>query len=117
MDEAQVLMVIHCTTNLSITRDNQLLRVLLLRWSTELHTFVSSWGKIGPTLEDVDMLLRLNLLGEIDWSTYMFEGEEQDTLVGLQNGYTAVCVWKTFCGLPIRILMHGELGTFLGIIP
>ena len=84
-----------------------------------------SWGEFGPTLEDVDVLLRLNLLGDVDWSTYVFDGEEEDTLVGLQNGYTVACVCRTWwLGDGIledfpRVTHKNTYGfdTFLGITP
>ncbi|GFY86452.1 hypothetical protein Acr_05g0000910 [Actinidia rufa] len=82
--------------------------------STESHAFVARWGEFGPTLEDVDILLRLNLLGEVDWSLYVFDGEEEDTLRGLQNGYTVACVcgmrWYFFRDYPSKKLDGGSVG-------
>ena len=60
LEEAQVLSVIHSSTNLSITRDSQL--VCCFRGGVLSHTFVATWVDFGPTVEDVDVLLRLNLL-------------------------------------------------------
>ena len=57
----------------------------------------------------------------------MFEGEEEDTLVGLQNRYTAACVCETrwlekgilddFPSLPLRISLCDGSCTYLEIIP
>ncbi|GFZ03863.1 hypothetical protein Acr_16g0004870 [Actinidia rufa] len=86
--------------------DSQLLSVLLPRWSTKTHTFVTSLGEFGPTLEDVDVSLCLKLLGEVDWEHYRFNGKEEGTLVSLQRGYTAACT----CGM--RWLEDGLLEDF-----
>lgn len=33
------------------------LEFLILWWSMETHTFVTSWGEFGPSLGDVAMLM------------------------------------------------------------
>lgn len=37
---------------------------LMLRWSTETHTFVTAWGEFGPTLNDVAVMASPPILGD-----------------------------------------------------
>lgn len=50
--------------SISIDRNPVDLEFLVPRWSIEIHTFVASWAKFGPSLENVAMLTSLLLFGE-----------------------------------------------------
>lgn len=38
---------------IAVERNSEDLEFLMSRWSTDIHTFVASWGEFGQTIEDV----------------------------------------------------------------
>ncbi|KAF5933453.1 hypothetical protein HYC85_029624 [Camellia sinensis] len=63
LQEARLLIPVKISRSLSIRRNNASLEAMALRWSTETHTFILGQHEMGPTLEDVFMLLRLEVTG------------------------------------------------------
>lgn len=47
-----------------VERNPEDLKFLMSRWSTETHTFVTSWEEFGPTLEDIVALTSLPIFGD-----------------------------------------------------
>ena len=49
--------------------DNETWRAVISRWSADTHTFVTAWGEITPTLEDVCSLFAFPDSGLTDITT------------------------------------------------
>lgn len=64
----------------SITRAHEDLKLLVSRWSVEIHTFVAACRQFGPTLEDVLNLMTLPLYEEANTTGLIFEGKDEDKL-------------------------------------
>ncbi|KAL6980591.1 hypothetical protein U1Q18_022231 [Sarracenia purpurea var. burkii] len=48
---------------MSITRDKTWLDTFMAQWNTISHTFITTWNKMTPTLEDVVCLTWLPIFG------------------------------------------------------
>ena len=55
------------------------------RWSSMTHTFVTTWGEFSPTLEDVVILLKLPIFGELDLASYAPERHIVDVAKALRQ--------------------------------
>ncbi|KAL7002488.1 DNA helicase [Sarracenia purpurea var. burkii] len=69
---SQLARILRATKNviqLSVEGE-EMMDVMVSRWNTVAHTFVTNWGQVSPTLEDVDMLMRLPTLGAADPSLW-----------------------------------------------
>lgn len=53
------------------------LESLMFQWSTETLTFVTTWEKFCPSLENVAMLMSLPLFGEAHATQVNLKGEDQ----------------------------------------
>lgn len=62
---------------MAVDRIEAVLEFLISRWSIETHTFVTSWGDFGLSLEDMPMLTSLSLFGEAYASSFYPDGEEK----------------------------------------
>ena len=68
LEKADILGAIRSTKGFFMMRNKEALQVLLPRWNAETYMFVLSWGEVTPTLEDVQNLVRQNIIGEVDFS-------------------------------------------------
>ena len=87
LQEAGILNALLVSLRYPITRDENGLLHLVSRWSTETHTFVTSWGEITPTLLDVDMLLKLPIRGDFVPLSMEFDKTEDSIVQLLKQGY------------------------------
>ncbi|CAL5436937.1 unnamed protein product [Camellia sinensis] len=66
LKNAGVYGAIVASVGLNVRREPSWLSVAFSRWSSNSHTFVTRWGELTPTLEDVCALTGLPILGVAD---------------------------------------------------
>lgn len=66
LEEAGIMAAVANNHRLNVRRSSSWLDTMLSRWSVDSHTFVTVWGEVGPTLEDVAELMHLPIVGDVD---------------------------------------------------
>ena len=61
---AGVLHAMRNSLEMKVDRDLSWIDTAISRWSCDSHTFITSWGEMSPTLEDVFCIMRLEIYGE-----------------------------------------------------
>lgn len=65
---------------------------LISQWSIETHTSIASWGKFGPTLEDVLILAMLSMHRKRNLMGVVLEGDDKEKLQYLAS--VNISVWQ-----------------------
>lgn len=62
LTEALVRKAVDVSLDIFIIRSHADLEFLVSRWSTKMHTFITSWEEFTPTLEDILVMFHLPVL-------------------------------------------------------
>ena len=76
---------IWASKKLAVQRRPEDATVWTQRWSSMTYTFVTAWGEFSPTLEDVVVLLKLPVFGELDLASYTSERHIVDMAKALRQ--------------------------------
>ncbi|MDV3201123.1 MAG: hypothetical protein Q8877_02885 [Sweet potato little leaf phytoplasma] len=68
LKQVGVAEAIRASPHLGVNRRVEDLHILVQRWCSATHNFLTSWGEFTPTLEDVIILLKLPSFGDSDLS-------------------------------------------------
>ncbi|KAI5324075.1 hypothetical protein L3X38_033148 [Prunus dulcis] len=86
LNRAGVLDAIFISKACDIHIEAKMLLHVVRRWSTEMHTFICSWGEFTPTLEDVVNIFHLPLCGSQDPFRIMLAPEDELKHEALRKG-------------------------------
>ncbi|XP_059664215.1 uncharacterized protein LOC132309991 [Cornus florida] len=96
--QARVARAMRLCRILKVPRDPVGLDLLLSRWYSATHTFITKWGKFTPTLEDVVHLLGLHVIGGEFSMPLKLDEVEQVILEVLEEGLEKMKNYGSFFG-------------------